>query len=481
MAQLPNEIYRQILSPLDLESLQACRLAGRSINQAATELLFRRVTLRVELAPAQSAISSFRFIQIATAPHLRPLVREVAIKTTVPSVAFTVGDFMAPLPMNHGSLEIGFSGTKTSQGAGPGLLVHECGPFASLVLDTCLRCLTGEWSPGRQAWLQKKFLQAIQATDSQLSTNWPPLVTSFCAERIEAAALKITDLPVSLEVAVTEMLVSCKSLTNLQLRFASSAWESFHNLPRQLGDRFDYFQRLPKVWFPPAIAQHLRVLSLSYDDYWGWTPRMDFRTVNPGIGLPNLRVLSLGCYVFSHEWQVDWIASLGRQNGRGGLEELYLKDCPIMWEARVHSALDDSITELQTGNGEVVRISNEGYPTNQSLQLPDNLSGLIEVSFPLRWSDVLDRWANSALSSTLKTFLPAATPGLLQYVHFNIGLDPEPWIEQDDRRSLVMEEGGLDKYMAARKSDNDSYDNFMDIMRRRRQSDIDGSGDVQTS
>ncbi|KAK8091726.1 f-box domain protein [Apiospora hydei] len=271
MAQLPNEIYRQILSPLDLETLQACRLAGRSINQAATELLFRHVTLRVELAPPQSAISSLRFIQIATAPHLRPLVREVAIKTIVPSVAFSVGALHAaasnesqrilPKPFLHAlpflrvfsglkSLEIGFSGTKTSQGAGPGLLVHECGPFASLVLETCLRCLTGVWSPGRQAWLQNQFLQAIQATDSPLSTNWPPLVTNFCAERMEATSLKIADLPVSLDVAVTDMLLSCKSLTNLQLRLASSAWESFHNLPRQLGDRFDYFQNLPKVWLP---------------------------------------------------------------------------------------------------------------------------------------------------------------------------------------------------------------------------------------
>ncbi|KAK8091727.1 hypothetical protein PG997_002088 [Apiospora hydei] len=137
---------------------------------------------------------------------------------------------------------------------------------------------------------------------------------------------------------------------------------------------------------------------------------MDFRTVNPGVGFPNLRVLSLGCYVFSYKWQVDWIESLGHQNGRGGLEELYLKDCPIMWEARVHSALDDSITELQTANGEVIQISNEGYPTNQSLQLPDDLSGLIEVSFPLRWSGVLDHWANSTLSSTLKTFVMGSEP-----------------------------------------------------------------------
>lgn len=42
---------------------------------------------------------------------------------------------------------------------------------------------------------------------------------------------------------------------------------------------------------------------------------MDLRAVNPGSGrtsggLLHLRVLALGHYVFSHEWQVDWIAPM---------------------------------------------------------------------------------------------------------------------------------------------------------------------------
>lgn len=42
---------------------------------------------------------------------------------------------------------------------------------------------------------------------------------------------------------------------------------------------------------------------------------MDLQAVNPGNRrtsgvLPHLRVLALGHYVFSHEWQVNWIASI---------------------------------------------------------------------------------------------------------------------------------------------------------------------------
>ena len=51
------------------------------------------------------------------------------------------------------------------------------------------------------------------------------------------------------------------------------------------------------------------------------------RLVNPGSGFPSLRVLALGNDVFSHDWQIDWVASLGSQNGRGGLEEIYLLSC----------------------------------------------------------------------------------------------------------------------------------------------------------
>lgn len=509
MAQLPNEIYRQILSPLDLGTLQACRLAGRAISQAATELVFRRITLRAELLPAQNARSGPNFVQIATAAHLRPLVREVVIEASVSPAAYkhagtVCADANVPIPRLPGpflhalpflrvftglkGLEVVFAGKLTATHGpdnGNWLFSHHRGPLPALVLATCLRCIAGDWSYGGHVRLQNQLLQApyIQpAQDGELSTKWPSLETASHMDPMEVTSLKITNLPISPQLAVSEVLLSCKSLKALHLQLAYDELETaFHNLPRQLGDRFDYFENLPKTWLTPEIASNLRVLSLSYENYWGWSPKMDFRTVNPGVGLPNLRVLSLGCYVFSYKWQVDWVASLGRKNGRGGLEELYLKDCPIMWEAKVHSSLDESITELPTASGGVVGISNEGYPTDQSLQLPDDLSDLIEVCFPLRWSAAFDRWADT-MASSLKEFamgsgpwgsglyehwqnLPANTPGLIQYVHFNIGLDPEPWIEQDDRRRMIMEDDGLDKYNAARQCDYDSYDNFMATIR----------------
>lgn len=547
--QLPNEIYRQILSPLDLDTLRACRLVGRSIHQAATELLFRSICLKIELITISNhpgawdsdqdqdqdqidedvksrSRSHNSFIQIAKAPHLRPWVREVTIDTKKVALPWLHDHTLVPQPFLFALpyLQV-FTGLKVLKvvfakrlsagiyagpdlhdiGGGGYLAVHQSEPFARLVLDTCLRCLTGQWSGERQVRLQHELLGLHSS--QQLSTPWPHLLAAASAAvepKMEATTLAISNLPVSMQVVMPELVLACQeSLTSLQLQFPSGPWDTFHNLPRQAGDRFDYFQnQLPKAWIPPPIAQNLRILSLYYENYWGWAPKFDFRTINPGIGLPNLRVLSLGCYVFSHEWQVDWIASLGRKpqqqnngqgGGGGGLEALYLKDCPIMWEARVHSALDESTTDYSIADGSgVVPVSNAGYPTDESLELPGgdgghNLSNLIEVSFPLRWSSLLGRWAEIMASSStgsLQVFvmgsgpwgrvnfrswqrLPANSPGLLQYVHFDIGLDPEPFIEQDDRRRMMMEDNGLETYNAARKADYDAYNHLMDTIEMR--------------
>ncbi|KAK8117749.1 uncharacterized protein PG998_006030 [Apiospora kogelbergensis] len=547
MAQLPNEIYRQILCPLDLDTLRACRLAGRSIHQAATELLFRRISLRIEpitLSNPSGAWDSAldldqdqvdedaksrsrshnSFIQIAKAPHLRPWVREVTIDTKRAALPWAHGPSRVPQPFLFALpyLQV-FTGLKVLKvvlsrplsagldepdlngfGGGGYIPVHKTEPFARLVLDTCLRCLAGQWSGERQVRLQHKQLGLLNS--HQLSTQWPPLLAAGSSPgepRMEATTLAISNLPVSMQLVMPELILACQeNLTNLQLQFPSGRWDTFHNLPRQAGDRFDYFQnQLPRAWIPTPIAQNLRVLSLYYENYWGWAPKFDFRTINPGVGLPNLRVLSLGCYVFSHEWQVDWIASLGRRSqqqndgrgeGRGvGLEALYLKDCPIMWEARVHSALDESTTDYPTASGSgVVSISNAGYPTDESLELPGgdghSLSNLIEVSFPLRWSGVLNRWAETMASSSgsLEVFvmgsgpwgrvnyrswqrLPSYSPGLLQYVHFDIGLDPEPFIDGDNRRRMMMEDNGFEAYTAAKKADSDAYNSLVDTIEMR--------------
>lgn len=57
------------------------------------------------------------------------------------------------------------------------------------------------------------------------------------------------------------------------------------------------------------------------------------------VMLPQLKVLTLGQYVFTDERKTDWIAIIGESNASGGLEELYMDDCPILFKAHQHSPL----------------------------------------------------------------------------------------------------------------------------------------------
>ncbi|KAJ0150646.1 Uncharacterized protein HZ326_6813 [Fusarium oxysporum f. sp. albedinis] len=92
----------------------------------------------------------------------------------------------------------------------------------------------------------------------------------------------------------------------------------------------EFFQVLPSQWLSPSVVENLQVLSLFYSHYRRWFPRMDLSQIR---ALPYLKVLALGSYIFTNERETDWIASLKTSNRSGGLEELYLEDCPILHRA----------------------------------------------------------------------------------------------------------------------------------------------------
>lgn len=133
---------------------------------------------------------------------------------------------------------------------------------------------------------------------------------------------------------------------------------------------------------------------------------MDFRAVNPGrgpsSGFPQLKVLALGNFTFSHEWQIGWIASLGQNNGSGGLEELYLDDCPILYKAHQLSPMDESETMLgHDEDGNMISVSNHGYPIKEVVAHraaggPSNLRlrGLPTQTqeHAIRWFHVFRQW-----------------------------------------------------------------------------------------
>lgn len=87
---------------------------------------------------------------------------------------------------------------------------------------------------------------------------------------------------------------------------------------------------------------------------------------------------------------MEWVTSLGSSNGRGGLEELYLDDCPIMWRAHVLGPMDESTSDVDG-----VQLDNSGYPLKEVMtrRAPhDERWDPVTVDFDLRWNAVLRTW-----------------------------------------------------------------------------------------
>ncbi|GKU12823.1 unnamed protein product, partial [Fusarium langsethiae] len=192
-------------------------------------------------------------------------------------------------------------------------------------------------------------------------------------------------------------------------------------------------------------------------------------------------------YVFSHDWQAEWFPKIGKENGSGGLKELYLDDCPILFHARQNGGVDES-----------------GYPDYLTVTRRDAYHPQ-DLDFPLRWHRVLAQWKDSMkglkvfrmghgswwyrpertfqllsddpeytnldhsvldyrlLHNTHRTFAcPAPSEeegqpekwrhgaGLddqretrMKYIEYNIGVGPTPWLEDDQEAEL--EEDTADK------------------------------------
>ncbi|KAF2815393.1 uncharacterized protein BDZ99DRAFT_567242 [Mytilinidion resinicola] len=88
---------------------------------------------------------------------------------------------------------------------------------------------------------------------------------------------------------------------------------------------------LPKVWLLPCRNQ-LRHLSLSCNVHFGYLPKFDLR----GVHFPCLKTLALRRYIFSDEWQLNWLLSHSDT-----LAELYIADSGILSLTISNLLLDD--------------------------------------------------------------------------------------------------------------------------------------------
>ncbi|SPO00347.1 uncharacterized protein DNG_03192 [Cephalotrichum gorgonifer] len=363
------------------------RLVSRQLGDIAQRWAYRSLRLEGHGSSAE------RFAKIAYSPKLRDLVWELTIDTWIgPGFAYHSNEgykipeaFMNNLPHlrcfgNLKVLHLRFSeycGEDDDDRSG--LALEETWNFRYRVLDTICHCVAGMWTKERQVQIDKRMEQEWEP-----GYSYPDEDSSLpSGQVIHLKELTITNLADYHEPALSEAwkkVITLPSLIDLKLLVTTESCDPAPENSIYFKERYEFFENLPRSWLSPAVANNLRVLSLYYGDYWGWFPKMDFRSLALGQDspFPHLKVLALGNYVFSHEWQVEWLASIGRDNSSGGLEELYLDDCPVLFKARQVGPFSSS---------------DPGYPDPKAVLGPNYNPETRE--YPMRWNHILIRWAES--------------------------------------------------------------------------------------
>lgn len=119
-------------------------------------------------------------------------------------------------------------------------------------------------------------------------------------------------------------------LQRLNLFIVTEAYEAAPEYAITEDEVHTFYEDFPSTWLQP-LSSKLTQLNLYCDTYFGYCPFLDLRNVH----LPNLHVLALGNYSFSHDWQIDWILSHSST-----LRALYLDDCHILYGIQ-SAGLDD--------------------------------------------------------------------------------------------------------------------------------------------
>ncbi|KAF4993714.1 hypothetical protein FGRMN_6291 [Fusarium graminum] len=407
----PSELWDDICSFLPKLSLSRLRLVCHRLNSIALPWTFR------ELRFEAFGDSTKRFVEVAKSPQLRCLVRELTVDTLVElNFAYNCNDsylfpteFLDALPhiscfKNLDALHLRFNHFCGDEDR-TGVSIEESWDFRYRILDTVCHCIAGMWTVERQMEIE----DAVDDSPWDYERTYPGDELDDSDQVIQLKELTITNLadfhdPRLANSEAFKKAMSLPSLKNLKMLVTSQKDEDFDNSTVYYEEKYEFFEHLPGTWLNTNISNNLTTLSLYSEEFWGWFPKMDFRSMD----FPNLQVLALGHYVFTHDWQIDWMSSIGQKNGIGGLRELYLDNCPILFQANQSSPLDET---------------DPGYPVVSTVfeEAPEM------HTFPIRWSDILSRWATSM--KTLEVFR-------MGYSHWFVDEAPE-----DTMESVLIELG----------------------------------------
>ncbi|KAK4450176.1 f-box domain protein [Podospora aff. communis PSN243] len=308
LQRLPEELCCRIAHLLDAKDAGSLRLTCKRLYAAATESLFSFV----RLLPNEESVA--RYNDILASPSLNQLVKRVELNTLDPDGPWV-----------------------EEEGFGAELEDDVLEAFKSFPSFTRLTGVTVGFSP--------------RVSSDQGITEWPQdigfrqsILRGLFSALAQPSASRINDVCFSnLQnwndtsgnfMAFDDVVNVLGRLTALRLYIATELsdpegeyqrqreYQDAHPLSRgiYLSELHSFMHQLPSAWLQPA-AKNLTTLCLFQDFCFGFCPKLDLR----GVHFPNLKTLAFGSYVFSHQWQLDWISSHSAT-----LENLHLQECPVL-------------------------------------------------------------------------------------------------------------------------------------------------------
>ncbi|KAF7554619.1 hypothetical protein G7Z17_g2762 [Cylindrodendrum hubeiense] len=395
---LPPEVIGEIVSVLPKVDLLRLRCVSRHLAFIITPHAFRSLNLH------GCGDRPERFMKIAESNHLSGYVREINCDTWGGRHAdypegprkFTPNnldrdfpsDFFDALPFlvcfrNLKALHLRCGRDHDTPYF---TIMREPPSFLRAIFDIIFHCLAGTWSDDKQRQLQDAWRGGgykAKKTPLNLPTDLIPITTLTISNLIE-----YTD-PLLTNSTQFQSVLGSSSLVDLRLYIATQTYGKHRewDLDTETPEQYEMFTSLPSTWLSLSVAANLQVLSLYCHERWGWLPQIDSQMNGLDGEIPNLKVLSLGRFVFSHPSQIDWVGSLG-------LEKLYLHDCAVLHKsAKPINVRMSKIAAARRARGRDIFANEEGYNGEN----PDDV-------FPgyIGWHNILSHWRESM--SELRVF-----------------------------------------------------------------------------
>ena len=188
-----------------------------------------------------------------------------------------------------------------------------------------------------------------------------------------------------------------------------------------------FWERYPSRWLLPA-TNTLRHLTLYSNLVVGWFPKLELRNIH----FPHLESLALGQFMFSHDWQFNWILSHS-----GTLKHLYLDRCSILYQiGHANSRWLDP---------EGYPVVGRGYPRWGHSRLMDE-TGFDEtlkfINYETRWHDVFTRFSASLTHITMFRFGSSSGWNFETHNRYwgHVGMPIQPWEQESEISNLVFDQ-----------------------------------------